>query len=46
MNLKARSWIKLKIDVSSVSPDVANLIEGELELAKTEVENVEFIESK
>ena len=45
MNLKASSWIKLKIDVSSVSPDVAILIEDELELAKTEVENIEFIES-
>ena len=45
MNLKARNWIKLKIDVSSVSPNVAMLMEDEIELAKTEVENVEFVEN-
>ena len=43
-NLKAENWIKLKIDISSVLSHVEVLIKDEMQLAKSEVDNVEFIE--
>ena len=41
-NLKAENWIKLKIDISSVLSHVEVLIKDEMQLAKCEVDNVEF----